>query len=208
MSQALASQELLQREFAGDSFPRKIPEPGTAGGEAGFMSEPPGLREDLVLSNRALDQSVTDVSAIEDPATETYGNGNLSHKVERKVAPSVWKISRETARPQERFLVLQKWEGTVVSSGNDSFIARLIDLGRKHMHEEAEIPLEEIPEADRELVQPGSVFYWSIGYIDNRSGQRIRASTIRFRRLPVWTKTELDTARKEAKRLRALLGNE
>lgn len=105
-----------------------------------------------------------------------------------------------------RFIPLQKWEGTVLKLTRDTFICRLTDLQRYNLHEEAEIPLEEIPETDRHLVEPGAVFYWNIGYLDNLDGQRTRASRIRFRRLPVWTKAELNKAEMQAKRLRSLLG--
>ena len=52
----------------------------------------------------------------------------------------------------------------------------------------------EIYDEDLSLIQDGSVFYWSTGYHVNFSGQRKRASIIRFRRLPVWTPMELKEA--------------
>jgi hypothetical protein len=85
-------------------------------------------------------------------------------------------------------------------------VARLIDQSHDGPDEEAEIPLEEISEEDQALVQPGAIFYWSIGYLDSRGGQRIRASVIRFRRLPAWTTEELQAARRKAASMRELLG--
>ncbi len=106
----------------------------------------------------------------------------------------------------ERFIVLQSWEGYVLSVSVDSFVARLVDSKHIRPDEEAEFDVNELTEDDREMLEPGAVFYWSIGYYDKPSGQRIRASEIRFRRLPAWTKEELKEAREHAKRLSEQLG--
>jgi len=108
--------------------------------------------------------------------------------------------------PTHNFRLLQKWEGFVLQVRKDAFVARLIDQNHDGPDEEAEIPLEEISEEDQALVQPGAIFYWSIGYLDSRGGQRIRASVIRFRRLPAWTTEELQAARSKAASMRELLG--
>ena len=52
--------------------------------------------------------------------------------------------------------------------------------------EEAEILKSEISDEDLSYIELGAVFYWNIGYHVDSSGQRRRASVIRFRRLPVW----------------------
>jgi hypothetical protein len=119
--------------------------------------------------------------------------------------PFVRKTSIQTPA-QDSFLLLQKWEGVVKKVGSDTFIAQLTDLSSQSEDEEAEIPIEEISLADKAMLAPGAVFYWCIGYRDTPGGQRIRASEIRFRRLPSWTLTELDKARKEAEELGDLLG--
>ena len=76
-------------------------------------------------------------------------------------------------------------------------VARLIDLSEKESEGEAEFALDEIHSDDLPLVKPGAIFYWTIGYLD-KGGQRIRASIIRFRRLPRWRTEELDAAKKDA----------
>ncbi len=106
----------------------------------------------------------------------------------------------------DSFEVLQKWEGVVISVGTDSFVARLRDLSfYSEEDEEAEFPIEEISQADIALLAPGAVFYWCVGYWDTVIGQRRRASEIRFRRLPTWSKMQLEKARKEAEELSELL---
>jgi hypothetical protein len=107
---------------------------------------------------------------------------------------------------QEKVRVLRRWEGTVTSVGPDSFVAVIVNLDLKDPDHEAEFDLEEVSPSDRELVAPGAVFYWTLGYRDKKSGQRSRESLIRFRRLPGWSSAHLDEVREEAKNLIEQLG--
>ena len=100
----------------------------------------------------------------------------------------------------------ERWEGVVLRVESDVFRARLVDLDRQTPDEEAEVYLSEVSDDDRVLVEPGAVFYWSIGYYTDRTGQRMRRSLVRFRRLPAWTKRELDDARCEAEETGRILG--
>ena len=104
------------------------------------------------------------------------------------------------------FLALQRWEGVVLDVGQETFTARLADrTSPSREEEEVEIPLDEVSRSDLNLLSPGAIFYWSIGYLDRPSGQRLRESVIRFRRLPAWSRHELDVARRRAKELRDFL---
>jgi hypothetical protein len=109
--------------------------------------------------------------------------------------------------PREKFLTMQKWEGHVIEVGQDTFWARLVRTTGGGPDQEAEIYISEIDQEDRILIEPGAVFYWSIGYLDRPSG-RIRASILRFRRLRPWSKHELEAAEIEAQRLKSLLSSE
>lgn len=106
---------------------------------------------------------------------------------------------------QARFVTDQEWEGVVLARTGQTFVARLRDLRNQAEDEEVEIYLDEIAEDDIHLVVAGAVFYWSIGH-RTRPGGRERVSRIRFRRLPVWTAQELDTAAAEAAELSQRLG--
>jgi hypothetical protein len=122
----------------------------------------------------------------------------------RKPLPSITRLSTKSTA-QDSFVLLQKWEGVVTRITDDSFISTLRDLTSESADEEAEIPIEEVPRADITLLAPGAVFYWCIGYLDRLGGQRIRASEIRFRRLPPWSDRELESARREADEISDLL---
>lgn len=101
---------------------------------------------------------------------------------------------------RSRFLPLQKWEGTVLSVRAESFVARLVDKTSDAVDAEAELPLSDVTVDDLALVQPGAVFYWTVGYSMDLSGSRRRVAEMRFRRLPVWTKRDLEQARSAADR--------
>jgi len=94
-----------------------------------------------------------------------------------------------------------------VSSGSDSFFARLVDLTGDTPDEEVEIPREEVSASDCALLREGAVFYWTIGYSDSVKGQRRRVSEIRFRRLPAWTEEDIQRAEREAEEFGFVLGS-
>jgi hypothetical protein len=95
---------------------------------------------------------------------------------------------------EDRYRVLHQWEGTVVEVARDGFRARLAELRAEQREEEyADFSFESVSEDDRVLVVPGAIFYWFVGYRTENSGQRNTWSTVRFRRLPRWTKRELDS---------------
>jgi hypothetical protein len=105
-----------------------------------------------------------------------------------------------------RFVVLQKWEGTVLDSSTTSFTARLIDLTGERPDHEATIRRQELSPRDRDRVVENALFYWYIGYRDSLSGERERASKFYFRRLPPVSDLELERARQAAGKLRRSLG--
>ena len=113
--------------------------------------------------------------------------------------------ARYSPEIREYFRALQKWEGHVIEVSMDTFRARVVPTLGEGSDQEAEIYIEEVQRDDRELIVPGAVFYWSIGYLDRPQG-RLLASVLVFRRLPVWTRRELENAKAEAARLKGLLG--
>ncbi len=83
-----------------------------------------------------------------------------------------------------RFIVHESWEGVVEEVCATFFYAQLASLTQRGLRERAEIYLSEVSPPDRELLQEGAVFYWSVGYEDSPAGTRARKSAVRFRRLP------------------------
>ena len=147
------------------------------------------------IHNLSSPSVVSTATAFVEPSTivgsmSVQGNNVLAIKAQ-KVTPRVLFRKSVYAQAQSRFEVLQKWEGIVLDVLTDSFTARLIDLTRAGADEEAEFALDEIDGGDRDLLKPGAVFYWNIGYSDSPTG-RARVSIIRFRRLPLWRSGELE----------------
>jgi hypothetical protein len=127
---------------------------------------------------------------------------------ERQVPEAVGRVVGvpRLSDPDYRLQLLQQWECVVRSVGEHDFVAILHDLtDRAKGEEEATFPLEEVADSDRAFVEPGAVFYWSIGYRTSSSGQKDRVSQIRFRRVPTWTASERRRAEAKAAELEELL---
>lgn len=134
------------------------------------------------------------------------GLENIANLDEQKEVPLIYFLPEH--KRASNFKSLQKWRGTVLEVYKDCFLARLVDIQQDTADEEAEIYLTEISDEDLSLIEPGAVFYWSIGYHVDPSGQRKRSSIIRFRRLPEWRTEELEKAQNRADQIRTSWGIE
>lgn len=133
----------------------------------------------------------------ESNATSTWISAPLSSdSFEVFVVPK----PREADDPGPAFRRLQEFEGTVLSFDGATLSARLIDLTNpENPPEDATFPGAEISDEDLELAKPGAIFYWVIGYETNASRQRRRVSSLVFRRLPVWSRRDLDRLEERAR---------
>ena len=103
------------------------------------------------------------------------------------------------------FHPLQQWEGTVTEIAESEFIAELRDLTElANPREEATFDLGEVSPADQQLLVPGAVFHWRVGYRTSASGQRERVSQLRFIRSPAWTRSAVADVKRKAKQLQTL----
>lgn len=96
-------------------------------------------------------------------------------------------VLRPGTRERGHFMVLQAWEGRVTDVHEETFWARLVDKTNGGPEEEAKFYVDDVSADDRDLLQTGGVFYWSVGYFDSATGERLKSSLIRFRRLPAWS---------------------
>jgi hypothetical protein len=107
-----------------------------------------------------------------------------------------------TSEPTAILQPIQSWEGVVLQVTDDTFSVRLVDLSGDRAEEEMELEKEELSDFDLGLLEPGAIFYWTIGYrVKLPRGARERVSQIRFRRLPAWSRSEIAAAKERAKRL-------
>ena len=98
-------------------------------------------------------------------STETF---QLIEKSE--TSDFVFRIPSAISVPENRFKVLQKFEGTVIDISSQECRAIIRDLTNPGTVEEVTFPMEEISENDRGLAVPGAIFYWYIGYNDQKDG--------------------------------------
>jgi len=98
---------------------------------------------------------------------------------------------------------LQEWEGYVAEIGAETFTARLLDItaGQKYENEIADFPIADISDNDRDLLKPGAIFRWVIGYQRQIGGTKRRVSQITFRRLPAWSKRDIANAARRAEEI-------
>jgi hypothetical protein len=121
----------------------------------------------------------------------------------RAAFPANWNINLHEfkSKPLNCFNSKRKYQGEVRELTNDGFIGRLRNLSESAPDQEAEFYFEDVSPNDKELVAIGALFYWNIGYMTLVGGQRLGCHTLAFKRLPVWTKTEIKAAKQRAKSL-------
>lgn len=111
----------------------------------------------------------------------------------KKVTTRTLKTTRIQPVVRETFVAEQEWEGVVIDVDDNSFNARLIDVSVPCDDEEiASFPINTIKAEQINQLQPGAIFRWSIGYKRDSSGTKEKESIIVFRRLPMWTKKEIE----------------
>lgn len=93
-----------------------------------------------------------------------------------------------------------EWEGYVVSIDREKFVVNLSDVrsGDGLVTDQAEFNLKELPEADQRRIETGSIVRWLVGLEILPNDQRQRVSRVHLRRLPVFTKSDVDSALEEA----------
>ena len=86
------------------------------------------------------------------------------------------------------------WICYVTSIQQEIFTARVDDLRTSEKtYEEAEFEINDLDDEEIKMLKIGSVFYWSVGY-EFRNGTKKKESFIRFKRLPTFNQTQIDSA--------------
>ena len=120
-----------------------------------------------------------------------------------KDVPRVVRVPHR-APPSTRYIRLQEWEGVVTRADGDAFEATLYDkTDTSNPPEQAEFTRDDLAwDEDMQLVAPGAIFDMSVGYeikmIGYRPGQRQKVCRLRFRRLPGWTKRDIEEIDRKA----------
>jgi hypothetical protein len=167
----------------------------------------------LATSQAALEEphGTENAEALPLPSVEAESSGDADTAEQRHPSFStdrsaqIYKVHEPpTLRPTHHLQALQMYEGTVLEVRADEFVAKLRDQrDPSEPLQGATISFAHISDADRKLVAPGAVFYWTIGYRVEVHGQRSLTSTIRFRRLPAWSPGDIENGRRTADALSA-----
>ncbi len=140
----------------------------------------------------------------DNPSFQHLLEDSIPNEAQKRV---VYLPNSKMSQNKDVFTELQSWEGYILEIRENSFVARISDLtSKKNPDEEVEIERDDIPESDLHLLAEGAIFYWYIGYLDQKSGTRLRASIIRLRRVPVWNRKEWRQAQIEADKLIKMFG--
>ncbi len=113
----------------------------------------------------------------------------------------------DVSRTRDVVEVKEKLEGVVDVVCKDYFVARTASMmrnGERQLYQEkelVEIGFENLSEDDLGLVEPGAVFYWSVGLRKTKFGTVSHFSTIRFRRMPLFSRRDLQEAKKASEDL-------
>ncbi len=180
------------------------------------MALAPALRtfvEDAVTPHRpliAFPQKPIPGVHLGEPGSAELSAENATRPVEigrATIVDARREIERQGATPDAILQPLQKWEGAVLEVDDTTFRVRLVDLTGERPEEEMELEKDELSDFDLDLLEPGAIFYWTIGYRrELPRGARERVSLIRFRRFPAWSRRELASAHKRAEEARRELG--
>lgn len=133
-------------------------------------------------------------SGVEESGAEQIESGTCEVRTgTSSVLP--WIVPTTKELPRASFQVLQAWVGVVTEVADAEFQAELHDqTNPERSREVASFLVEEVSNEDHELIAKGAVFYWSVGYRVSPSGQKDRVSSIRFRRLPAWSRRDIEQA--------------
>lgn len=99
--------------------------------------------------------------------------------------------------------VIQVWEGTVLNTDLEHQTMNVLlnaKMGNVASHT-GQIDLEWVSEQDRDLLSPGAIFYLTLFKRTKRGGTVENTQELRFRRLPSWSKPQLENVKRDAEML-------
>jgi hypothetical protein len=141
-----------------------------------------------------------------DGSTEPTGNSSAEVVAPKlNSSPTPRRGVRWTTPPSPNrlvgFVTEQRWQGQIRTvDANGSFWARVYDMSQDNSNdiEEAQFDAEDVPDLMKDLVKPGCIFFWDIGFQVEPSGQRVRQSVLSFPMIPRVTAKEQEAARQRA----------
>jgi len=148
--------------------------------------------DSVLASWKAVDPETDDSSTHSIEEATEIGSENLrdaSDRIKRRQQKRVFL----PVSGNERYRMLAKYDGFILSRDNESFVARLYENGSDYPIMEAEFGIEDISQSERELAIPGAPLVWTMSY--RHEGSTVfRDSRIYLRRME-WNSADVAAAR-------------
>lgn len=126
-----------------------------------------------------------------------------SQRAEKEFLPPMPARAVETSVGADA-AVIQLWEGRVLSVDAQHEVMSVLlcaKIGQVPDHT-GEIDLQWVSDQDRDLVQPGAVFYLTL-FKQLRRGSVQNAQELRFRRRPAWSRQQIQRIKADAAMIRS-----
>lgn len=161
-----------------------------------FSSYSPESSDDNI-PNYVIPKELKYPPSFDSAAKDYIDSGSIAEKI-----PEVpIKLIRPFNPLKGRFKMLQQWVGRVVETRETEFSAIISDKTNPEKDDQyVVIDSEDITPDETSLIEPGAVFYWSVGFFDYPGRGRSRESRIRFRRLKGPSKEDIALSKKIGKK--------
>jgi len=95
---------------------------------------------------------------------------------------------------EDYFKAIRNWEGVVESVDGTTFTATMRDMADSEDRGEEifDFELEDVDLGDRDLLAPGAIFYFTLGYKIDSHQTRYKGTRMMFRRLPQWSNRDIE----------------
>lgn len=159
-----------------------------------------GELDSVLASFKAVEIDLGDLrSKYSDDEVQNASSKNLYAMTERVVNKQPKRVFLSSTANGDRYRMLAKYDGFIVSRDNECFIARFYENGTDYPVMEAEFGIEDISANERILAIPGAPLVWTMSY-RHEGGTVFRDSRIYMRRLE-WNSADIAAARETAKAL-------
>jgi hypothetical protein len=156
--------------------------------------------DSVLASFKAVEVDLRDLrSKYSDDEVKDTSSKNLHAMIERVVSKQPKRVFLSSTTGGDRYRMLAKYDGFIVSRDSDSFVARFYENGSDYPVMEAEFGIEDISLNERVLAISGAPLVWTISY-RHEGGTVFRDSRIYMRRLE-WNSEDIATALETAKAL-------
>lgn len=196
MTLALDKSQLSKR--AGDSTDDDVESQDTHGSNGGVPPVERNVLENQRELKNAPSQRGEETDDTENETDGPEGESQMYQIPDTFLTPGI----PDRPRREKTYDARRKWEGVVEKVDGDEFTARLRAIDDDVPDEVVALRIGRVSEEDRELIEPGAVFYWNIGESRTSDGQLENYSEIRFRRLPKHTGRDRERAERQASDLR------